>query len=189
MGVIEAPLLVLAAMELAGQTGFTSSCQPEQGRLLHTLAGGASAAIGETGTGCGVGLAWLISGRRPGVRVVSLERNPERADEARRLFADEPDVEIYTGDWTEITRHGPFDLLFLDGGGHGKHGVPIDPTQALNPGGTLVIDDLTPMTSWPPHHDGSIDQARLHWLNHPALLTTELRLAPNQATLVGTRKP
>jgi predicted O-methyltransferase YrrM len=43
---------------------------PEQGRLLFALAARAQP-IGETGTGCGVGLAWLASGARPGTRLVS----------------------------------------------------------------------------------------------------------------------
>ncbi|MFE2043535.1 hypothetical protein ACFXAZ_21940 [Streptomyces sp. NPDC059477] len=56
----------------------------------------------------------------------------------------------------------------------------------LAPGGTVVVDDFTPATGRPPTHDGGPDTARLHWLTHPALHTTELRLAPDLATLVGT---
>jgi predicted O-methyltransferase YrrM len=55
------------------------------------LAGGIGAGvIGETGTGGGVGLAWLASGAVPGARLVSVERDPERAAAARTLFADRP---------------------------------------------------------------------------------------------------
>ncbi|WP_204760823.1 hypothetical protein [Lentzea nigeriaca] len=57
------PPLVAAAVRAARQAGFAHSCLPEQGRLLRTLAGGVGGGvIGETGTGCGVGLAWLVSG-------------------------------------------------------------------------------------------------------------------------------
>jgi predicted O-methyltransferase YrrM len=160
----------------------------EQGRLLQVLAGGAPTRIGETGTGCGVGLAWMITGRRPGVRIVSVERDPLRADAVRALFADLPDVLILTGDWSLIQEHGQFDLLVLDGGGNGKGTPAADPESLVAPGGSVVIDDFTPMDAWPPHHEGKPDTARLAWLEHPALLAAEVRLAADLATVIGTRQ-
>lgn len=183
------PEIVSAAVALANELGFPSSCRLEQGRLLYALAAGAGAAIGETGTGCGVGAAWLVAGRRPGVRVVSVERDPVRARRAARLFAGVPDVEILHGDWTLINDRGGFDLLVVDGGGNGKRGAAVDPEKLLRPGGCLVIDDFTPMTEWPPRHGGAPDGARLGWLEHPALLATELRLAPDLSTIVAARRP
>ncbi|ROR45586.1 O-methyltransferase [Kitasatospora cineracea] len=183
------PEPVARAVELAARLGFTQSCRPEQGRLLQALAAGASGRIGETGTGCGVGLAWLLAGRRPGVRVVSVEREPERVAAVRELFADVPDLEVLHGDWTLIGRHGPFDLLVLDGGGNGKQSAAADPERLLTPGGTLVVDDLTPLTTWPPTYQGAPDTGRTAWYDHPALLTTEIRLAPDSATLLATRRP
>lgn len=73
------PPLVRRALAAARRHGFAHACRPEQGRLLYALAGGARERIGETGTGCGVGLAWLASGAREGVRVFSVERDAERA--------------------------------------------------------------------------------------------------------------
>ncbi|MFE3203241.1 hypothetical protein [Embleya sp. NPDC059237] len=58
-------------MEAARRHGFAFSCRPEQGRLLQVLAAGATHRIGETGTGYGVGPAWLASGALPGTRLVS----------------------------------------------------------------------------------------------------------------------
>ncbi len=49
------PRLVRRALAAARRHGFAHACRPEQGRLLHALAGGWER-IGETGTGCGVGL-------------------------------------------------------------------------------------------------------------------------------------
>ena len=61
------PPLVVRAVVLANELGFEYSCLPEQGRLLRVLAAGrAGGRIGETGTGCGVGLAWMVSGASPG---------------------------------------------------------------------------------------------------------------------------
>jgi predicted O-methyltransferase YrrM len=180
---------VRQALSRARAHGFPYSCRPEQGRLLHALAGGARARIGETGTGLGVGLAWLVSGARPGVRVYSVERDPQRARIAGEVFAGRPGVRVLCGDWRRIEEHGPFDLLVLDGGGQGKApgDVAADVERLLVPGGTVVVDDFTPATTWPPLHDGVPDRARLHWLEHPALRAAELRLASDLSTVVGTR--
>ncbi|MFJ4198648.1 O-methyltransferase [Streptomyces sviceus] len=184
------PPLVERALAAARAHGFPYSCRPEQGRLLHALAGGARGRVGETGTGCGVGLAWLASGVREGVRLVSVERDPERARVAAEVFADRPDVRILHGDWRRIEEHGPYDLLVLDGGGTGKapDDTPADPARLLTPGGRIVVDDFTPASQWPPRHDGHVDRPRLLWLAHPALDTVELPLAEDLATLVGTRR-
>ena len=77
----------------------------------------------------------------------------------------------------------------LDGGAHGKGGrTPADPEALLRPGGTVVIDDLTPARHWPPRFGGGVDEPRVHWLTHPGLDAAELRLAPDLATLVATRR-
>jgi len=137
-GLTDLPPLVERAVDLARRLGFANSCRPEHGRLRHALAAGAGT-IGETGTGCGVGLAWLASGARPGTRLASVEIDTERAGLVASLFADLPHLTVLSGDWREIYRAAPFDLLVLDGGGY----LP-DPEDLLKPGGTVVVDDLTP---------------------------------------------
>jgi predicted O-methyltransferase YrrM len=187
-GLTDLPPLVARAVDLARREGFACSCRPEHGRLLHALAAGAGR-IGETGTGCGVGLAWLASGARPGTRLVSVEQDAGRAALAAGLFAGQPQVTVVHGDWTEIGRQAPYDLLVLDGGGAGKGGAPAaDPQTLLRPGGTLVIDDLAPASTWPPRFEGQPDRGRMHWLTHPAVDAAELRLAPDLAALVATRR-
>ncbi|POX64138.1 SAM-dependent methyltransferase [Streptomyces sp. Ru62] len=183
------PPLVRHALAAARAHGFPFSCRPEQGRLLHTLAGGARLRIGETGTGLGVGLAWLASGAAPGVRLVSVEREPERARRAAEVFTGRSEVTVLTGDWRRIAEYGPFDLLVLDGGGQGKApgDAPADVERLLVPGGTVVVDDFTPAAGWPPLHEGRVDRARLHWLEHPALRAVELRLAADLSAVVATR--
>src|SRR5580698_3606092 len=120
-GLRDLPPLVTEAVSIARRAGFENSCRPEHGRLLFALASGAEV-IGETGTGCGVGLAWLASGARPGARLVSIELDAARARRAAALFSGCPQVTVLHGDWPEIYPQGPFDLLSLDGGAHGKSG-------------------------------------------------------------------
>jgi predicted O-methyltransferase YrrM len=183
------PPLVSAAVALAASAGFDNSCAPEQGRLLSLLAHGRSGGrIGETGTGCGVGLAWMAEATGPGTSLVSVEIDEGRAAAAADLFAAQPHVRVLQGDWTRLAEHGPFDLLVLDGGGKGKDpsaDSPLDPTAGwLAMGGLVVLDDFIPAGQpGSAEHDG----ARRHWLGHPALKATELRLSPTLATIVGLR--
>ncbi|MFF7328906.1 class I SAM-dependent methyltransferase [Streptomyces sp. NPDC008150] len=181
------PPLVARAVDTARAQDFAYSCRPEQGRLLHALAGGARR-IGETGTGCGVGLAWLLAGAPDGARLVSVEADPGHARVCAGLFGSVPGVEILAGDWPRIAERAPYDLLVLDGGGMGKADgdPPADVGRLLAPGGTVVVDDFTPPDATPPELREALDGARQHWLEHPLLRTVELRLAPDLSTLVGT---
>ena len=184
------PPLVERAVAAARQAGFGLSCLPAHGRLLQLLAGGiGDGVIGETGTGCGVGLAWLASGARTGVRLISIEHDWLLADVARGVFAGVPSVTVVHGDWRELRKSGAFALLSLDGGGQGKGAEPpICPGEWMSPGGTIVIDDFTPSAQWPPMHAERPDTARLYWLQHPDLLATQIRTQPDTAAIVATFK-
>jgi predicted O-methyltransferase YrrM len=184
----ELPPRVKAAVELARAAAFPNSCLPEQGELLRLLARGVGpAVIGETGTGYGVGLAWLAAGAHPGAKLVSIEREPRRAAAAADLFRDTSNVEVRVGDWSELRAFGPFHLLVLDGGGQGKKDeAPLDPAAWLRPGGLLVIDDFTPSTTWPPRYAGQVDTARQYWLDHADMRATHINVSPQSATILAT---
>lgn len=186
-GASDLPPRVARAVSLARSLSFEYSCRLEQGRLLALLAAGRRGGrIGETGTGCGVGLAWLREGAGESSSIVSIERDVARASACRLMFAADENVTVLRGEWDGLLERGPFDLLVLDGGGAGKSG-DFAPVSAIGLGGCLVVDDFTPLESWPPLHEGEPDGARLHWLEHPELCSTELRLAPDLATVVGIR--
>ncbi|MEQ9643021.1 MAG: class I SAM-dependent methyltransferase [Alphaproteobacteria bacterium] len=198
-GLSDLPPLVAKAVALSLEADFHHSCFPEQGRLLQLLAGGRKGGrIGETGTGCGVGLAWMLSAVDADTTIVSVERDATRAGLCRDLFASYPNVILIEGDWTEIAAHGPFDLLVLDGGGGGKRAstAAADPVQLLRPAGTLVLDDFHPPAKrWPPltaaeadSYGRDLDHARRYWFDHPAMLTTEFRVHPQCSALVGMRR-
>ena len=183
----ELPPLVRAAVESARASGFGHSCLPEHGELLRVLARGVGpGVIGETGTGGGVGLAWLASAAHPGARLVSVELDQARATRAAGLFHEEPRVEIVHGDWKRLKEYGPFDLLALDGGGQGKGSDPaIEPAEWLRPGGLVVMDDFAPLTSYPPKFQGEIDAVRRYWFEHPQLRATQIRVTPEWSALLA----
>lgn len=183
------PRLVSEAVALADSMNFDNSCAPEQGRLLSVLAGGRiGGRIGETGTGCGVGLAWMIEATDPGTSFVSIEIDTARAAAAADFYRDFPNVQVVEGSWQSLIDHAPFDLLVLDGGGKGKDPAidsPIDPVDGwLTIGGMVVLDDFIPAGQ--PGAEQH-DHAREHWLNHPCLKSTEVRLSPTLATIIGVR--
>jgi hypothetical protein len=111
------PPLAEEAEGLASELGFALSCRPEVGRLLYTLAASVrNGRVGEIGTGCGYGSAWMASALGPGGTLVTVEHDAERAAAAARLFAAMPNVQVLHADWPALLEHGPFDLLFVDGG-------------------------------------------------------------------------
>ncbi|MFF9511153.1 O-methyltransferase [Streptomyces sp. NPDC014724] len=165
----EVPARVVAAERVASEAGFKKSCLPEVGRLLRLAAAAKPhGIIAESGTGSGVGTAWLHSGRAAGV------------------FADDKRVSVLTGDWRLLEQHGPFDVFFCDGGG--KRDDPRRVVELLAPGGLLVLDDFTPSPHWPPRFGGEVDELRMFYLTHPALDATEILTTPASSVVVGARR-
>ena len=192
------PPLVANAVALANDLGFIHCCIPQHGELLQVLARGrAGGMIGETGTGCGAGLAWMASAVGPETRLVSVEVDATRAAACKTLFAELPNVTVLHGDWRLIEEYAPFDLLVLDGGGGGKrlNDPPAEPIRLLKPGGTFVLDDFHPPLEFWPEDEGGRDEygrsvvtARKHWLQHPEMFATEVRVHPQMSAILATRK-
>lgn len=180
------PLTVADAERSAAEAGFTRSCIPEVGRLLSAAAASKpGGVIAESGTGAGVGTAWLRNGLGLDARLVTVEREPHLADRARELFADDPRVMVLTGDWRLLEAHAPFDVFFCDGGG--KRDDPERVVELLAPGGVLIMDDFTPIAGWPPRFDGRIDELRVFFLSHPRLSAAEVLTTPASAAIIATR--
>jgi len=181
------PPLVQQAAESAQRMGFENSCIPEVGRLLSVLAASVyGGTIGEVGTGCGVGAAWLASGLATDSRFVTVEADGERAASAATLFRDHPNVQVLHGDWHAILAHGPFDLLFVDAS-PAKYDEPAAVVESLRPGGLIVLDDLTPEECWPLEWHGRSDVVREFWLNDARLRATEVLTTPRTAAILATR--
>ena len=150
---------------------------PEVRRLLAVLAAGKRAA--EIGTAFGLGAEALASTAR---EVVTVEMDPERAREARVRLEGRPNVELLVGDWRELLPpRGPFELVFVDGGGQE---TKMDPSvlDLVVPGGILVMDDFTPNRPGP-------DPVRDLWSSHPDAVTTEILTTPTTSALLVARRP
>lgn len=181
------PARVLAAERIAVEAGFDKSCIREVGRLLRTAAAAKpGGVVAESGTGSGVGTAWLHSGLGVGARLVTVERDEELARRAAGVFADDSRVGVLTGDWRLLEQHAPFDVFFCDGGG--KRDDPRRVVELLAPGGILVLDDFTPSAEWPPRFEGEVDELRLFYLTHPELDATEVLTTPTSSAVVAARR-
>lgn len=187
------PERVLRAVQLARDFDFELSTQPETGRLASALASGVvNGLIGETGTGTGVGLAWMHATAPSTTQLISIELHAERAAATAELFSDCPNVTVLQGDAHELAGYGPFDLLVLDTGvGPGPMNfVDVDPVAQLKPNGLIFNDDQWPMTHWPPvTFDGNDCVVRPHWLDHPEVFTTEVQVADGYGVLLSRRRP
>lgn len=187
MGERAVPARVLAAERIAVEAGFEKSCIREVGRLLRTAAAAKpGGVVAESGTGSGVGTAWLHSGLGVGARLVTVERDEKLARRAAGVFADDSRVGVLTGDWRLLEQHAPFDVFFCDGGG--KRDDPRRVVELLAPGGILVLDDFTPSAEWPPRFGGEVDELRLFYLTHPELDATEVLTTPTSSAVVAARR-
>ena len=134
--------------------------------------------VGEIGTGCGVGAAWILSALAAETPLVTVELDAERATAAAELLAGDEHARVLYGDWADVLpAEAPFDLLFADGGGQATKANPAV-LDLLAPGGTLVLDNLTPGRP-------GRDPVRELWLGHLRLAAIELRLSPREAAIVA----
>jgi predicted O-methyltransferase YrrM len=172
------PPLVRRAGEVAARLGFTRSCEPAVGRLLHVLAGQRGRQrVAEIGTGVGVGAAWIVSALPPAVPFFTAELDPGRAAEAAALFADDENAHVLPGDWREVlVPEAPFDLLFVDSGPS-----KADPALPglLAPGGTVLLDDLWQRPAQDPVRD--------FWHGQPDFAVSELLVTPEMTAILAVR--
>lgn len=110
-----------ASLEL----GFPQShIHPEDGRMLQFLLGLVGACrVVEIGTLAGYSATWIARGLPEGGQLVSVEREPDRADLARRYLAEAglaDRVEVRIGEalsvLADLSADGPFDAIFMDAG-------------------------------------------------------------------------
>jgi predicted O-methyltransferase YrrM len=155
-------------------TGGGSSI-PEVQRLLRVLSAGRHA--GETGTAFGEGAAAMAE---TAASVVTVERDPERAEAARERLAGFANIDLFVGDWRDyLPARGPYGLLFFDAG-HLDAEDPDEVLALLEPGGLLVKDDLTPERRGP-------DPVRAFLLDNPRLAAVEILTTQQTATIVAAK--
>ncbi|TQE21948.1 methyltransferase domain-containing protein [Streptomyces ipomoeae] len=172
----------------AHAAGFTMSCDTRTGSLLATLAatrpGGR---ILELGTGVGEGTAWLLSGMSETATLVTVELKDSVQDVARRHLGGDGRVTFVSADagrWLEEYDGAPFDLVFADTW-PGKFTHLDRALELVAPGGTYLIDDLTPTPGRPEGHEEAVTDLLAALEDRPGFRTT--RLAWSSGLLIAVR--
>lgn len=181
------PDVVSRAFAVSRKAGYVSFCRNETGRLLATLAATRTGTMAEFGTGCGVGTAWLRSGVRGDVRIITAELNAKLADAAAEIFVDDPQVEVLAANWSTLLDKGPFSLLFLDSGEPNDVGVDAI-ADLVEAGGIVVLDDFQPCEMWPPITSGRVDTLRERWLSDDRFTSVEVMVASDASALIATKR-
>jgi predicted O-methyltransferase YrrM len=172
----------------------------EVGALLRVLATAVGATrILEIGTAIGYSGIWLAGALPADGMLLTLEKDPARAEAARANFARAGlarRVGILVGD-AQVTIAkvaGPFDLIFQDGS-KPQYVTLLDTLVALlGPGGLLVTDnvlwdgEVVPGFAPAPRHEDADTRAIVEYNtllnNHPALLTATVPLRDGVAISV-----
>jgi predicted O-methyltransferase YrrM len=196
----EFPPLVARAHALAQQADFpltreqagpgrASACLPDTGRFLAMLAAGCTGGrIGELGTGAGIGTGWIASTMPGDCTLITAEIDERLASMVRELVADDPRVEVITGDAVStMSGRGPFDLLFADSGVRDEADFAAL-VSLLRPGGRIVMDDVTPRRALAPNSPLLTDDLKRRYFASNELVFTEVVLPDlRNSLLVGTR--
>ena len=88
-----------------------------------------------------------------------------------------------------IAPHGPFDLLFSDGGPKREPDAPDLLLPLIRPGGLLVLDDYTPESAWTDAQRAtwSNDMSRTIGLDNPHFSACELQIGREKAVILAVR--
>ncbi|GAA1693164.1 hypothetical protein GCM10009745_43320 [Kribbella yunnanensis] len=171
------PGRVRTARELSRQFGFDEDSEDRTGALLRSLA--ATKPDGhllELGTGTGIGTAWLLDGMNASSRLLTIDRNPETTEVARKAVGDDSRVELIVsdiGEWLDRYDGPPFDLVFVDT----YRGKFIERAQLLRwlaPGGIYLADHLLPHPDWAPDQQDLVETFRREIVAEPDLVVTVL---------------
>src|SRR5919198_4244027 len=137
---------LMAEMEAVAERESIPIVHWETGRLLATLCRVLDPTVLEVGTAIGYSTLHMAEQLRQG-RIVTLERDPERATAAREYLARggvADRVELVEGDALESIPglNGPFDLLFVDAA-KGEYPRYIELAEPkLSERALLVVDNL-----------------------------------------------
>jgi predicted O-methyltransferase YrrM len=186
---VDIPESVGAAQDRASKSGFELSSEAEVGQLMACLANAVpiGGRILEIGTGCGVGLSWIVHGvgSRTDVQVMSIELDRVLAD-ATRSVGWPSWVSIVEGNGSDLVGTiGSFDLIFPDAPG-GKIFKLRKTISTLRPGGFLLVDDMDLTAHEDPELRDGLASVRERIVTHPDLVCAELPVA--SGVIVATKR-
>ncbi len=120
-----------------------------EGKILSVLARMVRAEnVVELGTLSGYSALWLLEGMPPEGRLWTLEHDPKHAEIARKVFRNagrDKQVTLLEGSAQEtlpsLEKHGPFDLMFIDGDKENYDKYVRWGLDHLRSGGLIIADN------------------------------------------------
>jgi predicted O-methyltransferase YrrM len=196
---------VLSEVAAKGAAEDLPLVDAEVGALLRVLALAVRASrILEIGTSIGYSGIWLAGALPEGGMLITMERDPDRAREAREHFAraglaSRSSVVVGEAGRMLAKVSGPFDLIFQDGDKRQYTPMLERLVQLLRPGGLLVTDnvlwdgEVVPGLVAVPRRDAGDTRAIADYnerLNaHPLLVTATVPLRDGVAIAVKRMIP
>jgi predicted O-methyltransferase YrrM len=178
------PPLVEKALELAHKKNFQNSCIREVGQLLRLLVASTKpGTIAKIGTGCGVSSAWMLEGLRSHHQFISVENDLALHQAVSELFVIESRATFIGGDWRDLLKCQPFQLVFVDVGNAKDDGSDAI-IEATALGGFIVLDDFTPFHL----RAEKTDARRDRWLKDSRLIATEILTTSTTSALLAVKK-
>jgi predicted O-methyltransferase YrrM len=139
--------------------GFTMASEIKTCSLLRTLAASKpSGKFLDMGTGTGLSAAWILDGMDEHSTLTSIDNEIKFQNVAQRFLGNDKRLELVLtdgGEWVEKNRHRRFDFIFADTW-HGKFLLLEEVLGMLNKGGLYILDDMTPVSTWPAGHQEKV---------------------------------
>ncbi|HKV42971.1 MAG TPA: class I SAM-dependent methyltransferase, partial [Blastocatellia bacterium] len=142
------------------ELGFTMASDTRTGALLRTLAatkpGGAFL---ELGTGTGLGTAWILAGMDQSSHLLTVDNDEQVVSIARKYLGSDSRAVFNIADgaqFLESISDRRFDFIFADTWA-GKYDHLESALRLLSPGAFYIIDDMSPVDSWPEGHARKVD--------------------------------
>lgn len=185
----EDAVLEAVRVETAEQGLPLIQIDPAEGRLLQVLLTAIGARrVAEIGTLAGYSAIWMARALPPGGRLISLERDEERADVARQSLARaglEGVAEVRVMRAPEgldlLSAEGPFDAVFIDANKAGYPAYLDWAIENVRSGGLILAHNAL-------YHDRVLDPALAHEAHVAGVLRFNRRLASDER-LSGTIIP
>ena len=135
--------------------GFDQLSDENIGSLLSTLcASKVNGKFLELGTGTGLSTSWMLHGMSSSSTLITVDNDSSLTKVAKKHLSSDHRVEFVTDNGENLIKelsHSSVDLIFADTW-PGKYNHLEEALSLLKIGGLYIIDDMTPIKSWPESH-------------------------------------
>ena len=145
----------LEILKETNELGFEQLSDEDTGSFLSTMcASKINGVFLELGTGTGLSTAWMLKGMSSCSKLVTVDNDEALIKIAKQHLSIDSRVEFILSNGEEVIQElapSSVDLIFADTW-PGKYNHLETTLNLLKVGGLYIIDDMTPIESWPESH-------------------------------------